>query len=455
MTQDIFELPGPEGNSIVGSLLDFGRDPLGFLTKCANEYGDIIPIRLGLTPACLLTNPNYIEQVLKDTNLFVKSRSLHALKTLLGEGIITSEGDSWFRQRRLMQPVFHQKRITSYGDIMVAYTEQMLDTWQDGETRDVHREMMRLTLNIVMKTIFNRDLNEGQAQDVAHALDVTSDWFESKRQQNFIFLEWFPRPENIRYKNAIKQMDKTIYEIISQRRASGENPGDLLSMLMAARDEEDGSQMSDRQLRDEIATLMLAGHETTSNTLTGAWILLSQYPEVRTQLLTELQQVLGGRSPTIADLPNLRYTDMVIKETMRVFPPVYNMARKAAQDCEIGGYQVPQDCTIIMSQWVMHRNPRYFEDPEVFKPERWANNVEKNLPRGVYFPFGDGPRICIGKSFALMEAVLLLATIAQKFELNLVPDHPIVPQASITLRPAFGVKVTLKQTTGVRSQSVI
>lgn len=225
MTQDIFKLPGPKGNFIVGSLLDFGRDPLKFLTKCASEYGDIVPMRLGSIPACLLTNPDYIEQVLKDRNLFVKSRGIRALKSLLGEGLVSNEGDSWFRQRRLIQPIFHQKRIATYGDIMVAYTEQMLETWQDGQTRDVHQDMMRLTLNIVTKTIFNRDLNGGEAQNVAHALDIAMDWFESKRRQNFILLEWLPMPENIRYKNAIKQMDKTIYEMINQRRASGENPG--------------------------------------------------------------------------------------------------------------------------------------------------------------------------------------------------------------------------------------
>ncbi|AFY33811.1 cytochrome P450 [Calothrix sp. PCC 7507] len=445
MTQSIFELPGPERNSVVGSLLDFGREPLEFLTRCGREYGEIVPMYLGLKPACLLTKPDYIEQVLKERNLFIKSRGLRALKSLLGEGLLSSEGESWLHQRRLLQPVFHQKRIASYGDVMVTYTEQMLENWQDGETRDVHQDMMRLTLNIVMQTIFNRDLSNGEAQDVAHALDVAMDWFESKRKQNFIFLEWFPIPENIRYKNAIQQMDRTIYQMINQRRASGENPGDLLSMLMEARDEADGSQMSDRQLRDEIATLMLAGHETTSNTLTGVWVLLSRYPDVRSKLLAELQQVLGERSPSIADIPKLPYTEMVIKEAMRIFPPVFMMAREATQDCEIGGYEVPSGCMLMMSQWVMHRHPRHFEDSEVFRPERWANDLEKNLPRGVYFPFGDGPRICIGKSFALMEAVLLLATIAQKFELILVPDHPIVPQASITLRPAYGIKVVLKK----------
>ncbi|WP_017652954.1 cytochrome P450 [Fortiea contorta] len=443
-SKTIFELPGPKGDSLVGSLVDFGQAPLDFLTRCGREYGDIVPMYLALNPACLLTNPSYIEQVLKERNFFIKSRGSRALKSLVGEGLLTSEGESWLRQRRLLQPVFHQKRIANYGNIMVSYTEQMLETWRDGETRDVHQDMMRLTLNIVMKTIFNRDLADQEAQNVAEALNSAMDWFESKRKENFVFVEWLPIPENIRYKNAVEQMDLTIYQMINQRRTSNENSGDLLSMLMEARDEIDGSQMSDRQLRDEIATLMLAGHETTSNTLTGVWLLLSRYPQVRDKLLAELQQVLGNNSPSIADIPQLPYTEMVIKEAMRIYPPVFMMAREAAQDCEIGGYEVPSGCMLMMSQWVMHRHPRYFAEPEVFKPERWTNDLEKSLPRGVYFPFGDGPRICIGKSFALLEAVLILATIARKFELTLVPEHPIVPQAAITLRPAYGVKVVVR-----------
>ena len=443
--KDIFELPGPTGNSLVGSLIDLGQDPLSFLTKCAREYGDIVPLHLGLTSACLVRNPEYIEEILKDRETFIKSRGLRALRSLLGEGLLSSEGDSWFRQRRLTQPVFHQKRISGYGEVMVAYAEQMLNTWQDGETRNVHANMMRLTLNIVMKTLFNQNVTEGEAQNVAHALDVAMHWFESKRKQGFLIWEWFPRPENIRYRNAIEKMDKSIYNIINQRRASGEDPGDLLSMLMQARDEDDGSQMSDKQLRDELATLMLAGHETTANTLTWTWMLLSQHPEVETKLLEELQDVLGNRPPTVADIPRLRYTNMVIKESMRLYPAVPSLSREAAKDCEIGGYWVPAGCMIMISQWVMHRDPRYFEDPEVFNPERWANDLEKQLPRGVYIPFGDGPRICIGKSFALMEAVLLLIAIAQKFQLDIVPDFPIVPQASITLRPEYGLKMVLKK----------
>lgn len=305
--------------------------------------------------------------------------------------------------------------------------------------------MIRLTLNVVMKCLFNQDVTEGEAEKVADALDVAMEWFESKRKQAFFVWEWFPRPENIRYRNSIQEMDKTIYKIIEQRRVSGENPGDLLSMLMDAKYEEDGTQMSDKQLRDEIATLMLAGHETTASTLSWTWMLLSQHPEAQNKLIAELKEVLDGRVPTLADIPKLSYTQMAIEEAMRLYPPVPITAREASQDCEIGGYEVPAGSYIILRQWVMHRNPRYIEEPDKFKPERWENDLEKKLPRGVYFPFGDGPRICIGKSFAMMEAILLLATIAQKFELKIVDDRPIEAQASITLRPEGGIKVMLKK----------
>ncbi|MGB5960547.1 MAG: cytochrome P450 [Coleofasciculaceae cyanobacterium] len=443
MSQDVLELPGPEGNSLVGNLVQLGEDPLSFLTDCASKYGDIIPLRLGLKSACLLTNPDYIEQVLKDRDSFIKSRGLRSLRSLLGEGLLTSEGESWFRQRRLAQPVFQQKRISGYGKAMVEYAEAMANSWQDGQTRDIHEDMMRLTLNIVMKTIFNQEVGEGEARDISHAVDVAMDWFESKRKQGFLILEWFPRPENIRYKNAIKQLDKSVYSIINQRRSSGESPGDLLSMLMEARDQDDNSQMNDKQLRDELITLIIAGHETTSNTLSWTWMLLAQYPEVQAKLLDEIDTVLEGRTPTVADLPRLRYADLVIKESMRLYPAVPTIGREATKDCEIGGYTIPTGCAVIISQWVMHRHPKYFENPEIFQPERWENDLEKRLTKGVYIPFGDGPRICIGKGFALMEAILLLVTIAQKYQLSIVPDFPIVPQPSITLRPEHGLKMVL------------
>lgn len=453
--RDIFSLEGPSGKAILGSLGELGENPLDFLMKCDRDYGDIVPLRLGPTAACLITHPALIEAVLKNRDTFIKSRGVRALNRLLGNGLLTNEGDSWFRQRRLAQPVFHRSRIEGYGRIMVDYTHQMLLDWQSAgqssagqssESRDIHADMMRLTLNIVMKAIFNQDVSNREAETIAHALDVSMNWFDSKRRQNFFIVDWFPRPENIRYRNAVKAMDKTIYGIIQTRRESGEDPGDLLSMLMAARDEDDNSGMSDQQLRDEIATLMLAGHETTANTLAWTWMLLAQNLEVTVKLHEELQQVLAGRSPTTADLPNLPYTHAVIQESMRIYPPVAIMGREATKDVLIGDYLLPQNCVVIISQWVMHRNAKYFDDPETFRPERWLENpgeqpLEKRLPKGVYFPFGDGPRICIGKGFALMEAVLILATIAQQYQFSLLPEHTITPQSSITLRPERGIQV--------------
>ncbi|MCG6135663.1 MAG: cytochrome P450 [Nostoc sp. LLA-1] len=444
MAPDVFELSAPPVNSIVGHLLELGQDPLGFLTRC-RDYGDIVPLQLGLTPACLVTNPEYIEEVLKNRHDFIKSRGSRALKTLLGEGLLTTEGESWFWQRRLVQPVFHQKRINRYGEIMVEYTNQMLQTWHDGEIHDIHADMMHLTLQIVMKCIFSAEVDAGEAKVVANALDVAMQWFESKRRQNFLVWEWFPRPENLRYRRAIAQMDEAIYKLIQERRHSEEKPNDLLTMLMEAKDEETGQQMDDKLLRDEVATLMLAGHETTANTLSWTWMLLAQNPEVREKLASELNQVLQGRLPTLEDLGQLVYTQQVIKESMRLYPPVSIMGREAAVDTHIGGYEIPQGMSIMISQWVMHRHPKYFANSTAFQPERWIQELEKQLPKGVYFPFGSGPRICIGKGFAQMEAALILATIAQSFQVDLVPEHPIVPQPSITLRPEHGLKVQLKQ----------
>ncbi len=444
MAKDVFELPAPTVNTIVGHLFELGQDPLGFLTRC-RDYGDIVPLQLGLISSCLVTNPEYIEEVLKNRNDFIKSRGLRALKTLLGEGLLSAEGESWFWQRRLAQPVFHQKRINAYSQTMVEYTNRMLQTWHDGETHDIHADMMHLTLQIVMKCIFSADVDAGEAKVVANALDIAMQWFESKRRQNFLVWEWFPRPENIRYRRAIAQMDEAIYKLIQERRHSGEKNNDLLTMLMEAKDEETLQQMDDKLLRDEVATLMLAGHETTANALSWTWMLLAQNPEVREKLELELNQVLQGKLPTLEDLGQLFYTQQIIKESMRLYPPVSLMGREAAVDTQIGDYEIPQGMAIMISQWVMHRHPKYFENPEVFQPERWTQEFEKQLPKGVYIPFGDGPRICIGKGFAQMEAALLLATIAQRFQIDLVPGYPIVPQPSITLRPENGLKVQLKQ----------
>ncbi len=444
-TQDIFSLPGPQGNFLLGSLIDFAQDPLLFMTQCVREYGEIIPLRFGSRKVILLAQPEYIQQMLKDRVTFTKSVALKSMRALLGQGLLTSEGETWFRQRRLAQPVFHQKRITDYGELMVQNTQKMLENWQDGDTKDIQAEMMRLTFNIIMKTLFNKDVLEDEAHDVARAMQVSSEWMITQRKSLIPFPERFPTPSNLRYHNAIQKLDKYIYRIIDERRASGEDPGDLLSMMMQARDEDDGSQMNNKQLRDEIATLIFAGHETIANTLAWTWMLLSQHPKIQTKLRLEIEQVLGERTAKFTDIPALKYTTMVIKEAMRLYPVVWTIIADTSRECTIGNYHVPRDCTVITSQWVMHRWERYFEEPESFKPERWDGDLEKRLPQEVYTPFGGGPRTCIGKNFALMEAVLLLATIAQNFEIHLIPNQSIVPEATITLQPKNGIKVILKK----------
>jgi cytochrome P450 len=438
--KNLLDLPGPDGAT---ALTEYSQDPLAFETRCAREYGEMVPIQMGGELFCLLSNPAYITEVLKDRLLFTKAQDLRLLSGLLGNGLLTSEGSFWQRQRRLAQPIFKQRRIDSYGEVMVDYTQRMLAGWQPGAVLDVHEAMMRLTLNIVMKTIFGQDINDGDAHKVAEALEETMNWFIEKSAA-LLSGDESTTPADARYHDAIAQLDAAIYTMIDHRRKTEDPGNDLLGMFMQVVDADDGSRMTNQQLRDEAATLMLAGHETTANTLSWTWLLLGQHPEIWGQLDHELKTLLPGRPPTFADMQRLSYTTMVIKEAMRLYPPVTDVTRAASKDCEIGGYHIPKGTTLICSQWVMHHDPRYFDQPEVFNPSRWANDFEKSLPRGVYFPFGDGPRVCIGKGFAMMEAVLLLATIAQSFQLELDPSHGVEPQPSVTLRPKTGIRVILK-----------
>jgi cytochrome P450 len=301
--------------------------------------------------------------------------------------------------------------------------------------------MMRLTLQIVAKTLFDADVDD-DAKEVGRALAALME-LNSDFRKLILTPTWLPTPRNIRAAVAIRRLDKIIFRFIAERRTSGKDAGDLLSMLLAARDE-DGSRMTDRQLRDEAITIFLAGHETTANALSWTWMLLSQNPAVETKLHAELDAVLAGRTPSLDDLPKLRYTGHVITESMRLYPPAWGMARVAIEDVEIGGYSIPKGCGVSLAQWVVHRDPRWFDAPEEFCPERWEGDLMKRLPRFAYFPFGGGPRQCIGNNFAVMEATLLLATIAQRFRIRLVPGHPVVPMPSITLRPRYGIRGKLE-----------
>jgi cytochrome P450 len=435
--------PGPSSGLRRWSLGPLNNgDPLGYFAGLVREYGDLIGLRILNFRILLINHPDHIEDVLVNhPRKFIKGRVLKANKRVFGSGLLTSEGDFWLRQRRLAQPAFHRARIAGYASTMVEYTERLLHGWQDGEERDLHKEMMRLTLQIVGKTLFDADV-EGDAQDVGKSMELLLELGADFRR-TVLVPHWLPTPANFRLERAIRKIEEVLYRIIAEKRASGRDAGDLLSMLLAAQDE-DGSRMTDKQLRDEAITLFLAGHETTANTLSWTWWLLAQNPAVEARLHAELRSVLGGQTPSLDDLPKLVYTNQVITESLRLYPPAWGTARTAIEDHEIAGYSVPKGSGVSFAQWTVHRDARWYDAPGEFRPERWEGDLLKRIPRFAYFPFGGGPRQCIGNSFALMEAALVLATIAQQYRFRLVEGHLVVPLASITLRPRHGIRAVLE-----------
>src|SRR5260370_28412412 len=424
------------------SLGPLNNNPLEYFTQIAREFGDIPGLPILNFKTIFINHPGLIEEVLvTNARKYSKGRVLRANRHVFGEGLLTSEGDFWLRQRRLAQPAFHRARIASYAAAMVDYTQRLVSGWRDGEERDAHQEMLRLTLQIVGKTLFDADV-ERDAQGVGKSLELLLEIGANFRRTIFV-PHWVPAPANLRVKWEVAQIEKILYRIIAERRASGRDAGDLLSTLLAAQDD-DGSKMTDQQLRDETITLFLAGHETTASTLSWTWWLLAQNPAVEAKLHAELDAVLGDRAPSLDDLPKLVYTGHVITESLRLYPVAWGLARLVVEDHEIAGYPVTKGMGVAMAQWVVHRDARWYDAPEKFRPERWENDLMKRFQRFAYFPFGGGPRQCIGNAFALMEAALILATIAQKFRLRLVTNHPVVPLASITLRPRHGIRVTLE-----------
>jgi cytochrome P450 len=434
--------PGPPPNLIRSLFGAMQQNPLDYFTTMAQKYGDVSGMRIGKFRSLFINHPDLIEDVLvNNSRKYLKGRILRANKYLFGEGLLTSEGDFWLRQRRLAQPAFHRARVNAYAATMAEYAQQLIASWRDGEQRDIHEEMMQLALRIVGKTLFDADVTR-DAKEVGETLDVLLQ-IAANFGRTILVPLWVPSPRNIRAKLGIKRLEKVIYRIISERRATGRDTGDLLSILLQAQDE-DGTHMNDRQLRDETITLFLAGHETTANTLAWTWWLLAQNPGVEKKFHEELDGVLGGRAPEVDDLPKLAYLSNVLTESLRLYPTAWGMARLVAEEHEIAGYPVREGYGVAFAQWVIHRDARWFAAPFEFRPERWENGLAKQLPRFAYFPFGGGPRQCIGNTFALMEASVVLATIGQKFRFQLVPDHKVTPLASITLRPKTGIQVTLE-----------
>jgi cytochrome P450 len=441
--------PGPKGDFLLGSLRPFSQDPPGFLVQVAQEYGPIAHLRMGPFQAYLLSQPKYIREVLvAQAAKFYKDRlDKRILSKFLGNGLLISDGDFHRRQRALAQPAFHTGRIQAYGQVMVAYTEDMMAEWQPGQVRQIDQDMMHLTMFIVAKTLFDADVSE-RAEEAGRAIEIVQAAANLEYRRAFSTPMWVPTPNNRKMSRASKSLDRIIGTIVTERRATAQNglvmdTGDLLSMLLLAR-YEDGSPMSDEQVRDEAVTLFAAGHETTANAMTWTWYFLAQNPEVEDKLGAELDQVLAGQAPTVDDLGRLPYSQMVIKESLRLRPPVWILnGRQAMADVTIGPYTIPEGSTIFIAPYVMHRQSEYFPDPEKFDPERFRPEKEKDLPRYAYMPFGGGPRVCIGNSFAMMEAQLILATVAQRYRLSLANDEAVELQPQITLSPKGGLEMQI------------
>lgn len=434
--------PGLKGQFLLGNLPQLLRNPLNFFTRSTRELGGITSISLPIGRCYLVADPELIEQILvTQQRNYAKPRFYKTFSSLLGNGLALSNGDFWLRQRRLSQPAFHQKRIHSYGEVMVAYTNRMLAKWQDGELLNIDPFMHQLTMENITKILFDADI-AATSGALGHEFKIVLAEIQARLLNPFQIPSFIPTPRNKRYRQSIKNLEKLIYNIADERRASGKDTGDLLSMYLHAQDE-DGKGMTNVQLRDEMMTLILGGHETTANALSWTWYLLSTNPEAEKKLWQELDSVLAGKLPTLADLPKLRYTEMVVKEALRLFPPAWFFGREAIKDCTLGGYTIPAGKQFFLTPWAVHRNPQFFPEPDQFEPERWASEETKNLPKFAYFPFGGGPRVCIGNALAMMEATLIVATIAQKYQLKLEPGQKIEPQPLVTLRPKHGLKMRL------------
>jgi cytochrome P450 len=406
------------------------------------EYPDMVRLRLGIGEFYLITSPSMIQEVLVTRQReFIKGEFLQNTKKVFGEGLLTSEGDFHHRQRRLIQPAFHGDRIRAYADIITAYEERLTEGWRDGETLDAHAEMTKLTMSIIAKCLFDIDV-ETRSESISADLSLIIEYFDRLSSPLSRILERLP--SNRKYQAAVKRTDAFVYDMIRERRSSRRDRGDLMSMLLTAKDE-DGSEMSDSQVRDEVLITFAAGHETTSNALTWTWLLLSQNPAVEKRLHEEVDSVLQAGPPRFEDIGRLAYTTKVLTESMRLYPPAWVLTREALNDCVIGGYSIPKGANVILSQYVTHHDPRFFRDPERFDPDRWTPQMRERLPKFAYFPFGGGARSCVGEPFAWMEGTLLIAAMSRRWEMRHLRGEKVEMSPSITLRPKNGMTMELRR----------
>ncbi len=428
--------PGPDGMPILGNTREYVQDPLGFFETLAREYGPVAGYELGGEKFVQVSDPALVRRVLVDDNeSFVKGeRFMDTLKPVLGEGLLTSEGEFWRSQRHTIEPSFYPEMLESYATEMTDATERALAEWTPGERRNVHEDMMNLTVEIAAQALFDVDIR-AQEEEIGDALEAVMDRASASIRRPIDVPLWVPTPGNRRFNAARDDLDAVAERIIDQHERGGGDAGDVVSLLLA-KDEE----LPRERIRDEVVTILLAGHETTALALTYALHLLSKHPEKRKTLQAELDDVLDGRTPTVGDLDDLTYTEQVVEETMRVYPPVYDLLREADEDIEMAGYRIPEGRTVTFQQWVLHRDERFYDEPEQFRPERWTDELREALPHFAYFPFGGGPRRCIGDRFAMLEARLVLATICQNWTVESTVEN-LGFRPSITLRPAGPVEM--------------
>ncbi len=441
--------PGPRGAPLLGVLTGFRADPLTFVLRMAREYGPVARLKLGPVEAYLVSQPSGVKRVLQENsdNYGRQTRGFQGLRLTLGDGLVTSDGAFWRRQRRIVQPAFHKQRLAALGAIMTGAALEiggrLRAAGERGETIDLVGEISRATLAILGRALFSLDL-DGAAEAVGRAVVVVLR-HTIRRVQAFLPVPTaIPTGENRRFAAARKVLDRVVLQTIAERRRDGVDRGDLLSMLLATRDEETGEGMTDQQLRDEVMTLMLAGHETTAMTLCWTCYLLSRHPDVRRKVQAEVDRVLGGRPATADDLPGLIFTRMAIEECMRLYPPAWAVTRSVVADDEVDGFVIPAGSMAMVSAYVTQRDPTLWENPEGFDPERFDPARAASRPRYAYFPFGGGPHLCIGAGFAMMEAQILLATLTQQLQLDLAPGHPVEIEPLITLRPRHGLFMTVR-----------
>ena len=432
----VLKVAGPRGRALTGNLADFAADPLSFLTKTAREYGPVSGLRFARMRAYLVSDPAMIEEVfVRRRHDFIKAGPIRRQRRLFGKGLLINEGASWTKQRRLTQPAFHPRNLGAYVPVIAHHTERTLNGWTSGATVDVHEEAKALLMRIVAESLFGPDVAP-HAAEIGAAVEAAMDRYAARRGAARLLPDWVPLDDSRRYVEGVDALDSFVAETVARRRKSGEVRGDLLNMLLSARDET-GSPMSPAQIRDEAINLFVGGFDTPSLAIAWTWYLLAQHPEIANRVVAEVDSVFDDRAPEAADLAKLAFTQMVLKESMRLYPPAWLLGREAIKDTGLGGVAISKGSTVLISQWVMHRHAGYFSDAHEFQPDRWAANPA--LPRFVYFPFGAGPRVCIGAAFATMECTFVLAMMARQFRFAMATGDPVDPVATMTLRPRGGM----------------